>query len=101
MQIRSIWICIAIIGCALPGVSVNQAPYVTYCLYLTFFLVSPFDTQHLRGIEIRAMIKLLFFALVGSAALFNSAYTFGQALETVRVGIPSPSLRPRAANSSG
>ena len=54
--------------------------------------MSPFDTQHLRGIEIRAMIKLLFFALVGSAALFNSAYTFGQALETVRVGIPSPSL---------
>ena len=71
---------------------VNQDPYVTYCLYLTFFPVSPFDTQHLRGIEIRAMVKLLFFALVGSAALFNSAYTFGQALETVRVGVPSPSL---------
>jgi ABC-type nitrate/sulfonate/bicarbonate transport system substrate-binding protein len=54
--------------------------------------VSPFDTRHLRGIEIRAMVKLLVFALVGSAALFNSASTFGQALETVRVGIPSPSL---------
>ena len=54
--------------------------------------MSPFDTQHLRGIEIRAMVKLLFFALVGSAALFNSAYTFGQALETVRVRVPSPSL---------
>jgi ABC-type nitrate/sulfonate/bicarbonate transport system substrate-binding protein len=38
------------------------------------------------------MVKLLVSALVGSAALFNSASTFGQALETVRVGIPSPSL---------
>src|SRR5688572_14198951 len=71
---------------------VDQAPYVTYCLYLTFFSVSPFDTQHLRVIEIRAMVKLFFFALVGSVALFNSAITFGQAMETVRVGIPSPSL---------
>ncbi len=38
------------------------------------------------------MVKLLILALLGSTALFNSAYTFGQALETVRVGIPSPSL---------
>ena len=38
------------------------------------------------------MLRLVFFALVGGAVLFNYAYTFGQALETVSVGIPSPSL---------
>ena len=54
--------------------------------------MSPFDAQHLRVIEIRAIVKFSFFALVGSVALFNSAITFWQAMETVRVGIPSPSL---------
>jgi hypothetical protein len=29
---------------------------------------------------------------LGMAALFNSASSFGQALENVKVGIPSPSL---------
>jgi ABC-type nitrate/sulfonate/bicarbonate transport system substrate-binding protein len=38
------------------------------------------------------MVKLLLFVLAGSATLFNSASIFGQALENVRVGIPSPSL---------
>jgi NitT/TauT family transport system substrate-binding protein len=38
------------------------------------------------------MMKLLLFVLAGSATLFNSASIFGQALENVRVGIPSPSL---------
>lgn len=68
------------------------ATYDTYCLYPSFFTVSPFDRQHLRSIKIGAVVKLLFFVLAVSAALFNSAYTFGQALETVRIGIPSPSL---------
>jgi ABC-type nitrate/sulfonate/bicarbonate transport system substrate-binding protein len=37
------------------------------------------------------MLKLLFIAL-GMVALCNSASSFGQALENVKVGIPSPSL---------
>ncbi len=38
------------------------------------------------------MLKLLFVALVGLAALCDSAISFAQSLENVKVGIPSPSL---------
>ena len=38
------------------------------------------------------MLKLLFIALAGLAALCNSAISLGQSLENVKVGIPSPSL---------
>lgn len=50
------------------------------------------DTRRARGIEIAPMLKLLFMALAGITAVFNSASSFGQALENVKVGIPSPSL---------
>jgi NitT/TauT family transport system substrate-binding protein len=38
------------------------------------------------------MLKLLFTALAGIAALCNCAISLGQSLENVKVGIPSPSL---------
>ena len=38
------------------------------------------------------MSNLLFVAVVGLVALCDSAISLGQALENVKVGIPSPSL---------
>src|SRR5918994_914687 len=38
------------------------------------------------------MLKLLFIALAGMAAVVNSSISLAQSLENVKVGIPSPSL---------
>ena len=54
--------------------------------------MSLFDTRCAWGIEIAAMLKLLFVVLAGLAALCDSAILFAQSLENVKVGIPSPSL---------